>query len=106
MNINLFAAIPEIFVTFMIMVVLLVDAFVSEEKNEAIKLLTIVTLIGGYILEIWVYAHGHGSISQTAFNDMFILDNMAFGMKLFTYIFAIILVLYIDRYLVDKKLNK
>jgi NADH-quinone oxidoreductase subunit N len=103
MNVHLFAAIPEIFVTAMLVVMLLIDAFISENKKSVNTVWTLLTLIGGFILQLCVFTPGK---VQMAFNNMFILDNLAQGMKLFTYISGIITVLYVKRYVIDKKLLK
>lgn len=103
MNVSLFAAIPEIFVTAMLVVMLLIDAFINEKKKAVNTIWTLLTLIGGFILQLCVYIPGE---IQVAFNNMFILDSMAEGMKLFTYIIGIIVVLYVKRYVNDKRLLK
>lgn len=102
MNISLFAAIPEIFVASMLLLMLLIDAFSRKKSINTIWVL--LTLSGAYILQLCVYTTG--SAVQLAFNGMFILDGLAQGMKLFTYIIAIIIVLYVKRYVHDKRLLK
>jgi len=103
MNISLFAAIPEMFVTVMLIIMLLIDAFVHENKKAINTVWTLLTLVGGFILQLYVYTPGK---IQLAFNNMFILDSMAQGMKLFTYITGVIVVLYVKRYVNDKQLLK
>ena len=102
-NINVFAAIPEIFLAAMIVFILLVDAFIHESKKSVNTLLTVVALVGAFILQVAVYAPGK---IQVAFNNMFILDSMAQGMKLFTYIISIVTVIYVKQYINDKKMLK
>ena len=92
MNINVFAAIPEIFLAGMIVFILLVDAFISENRKCVNTLLTVIALIGAYVLQLMVYTPGK---IQLAFNNMFILDNLAQGMKLLTYVLIIVAVLYV-----------
>lgn len=103
MNVSLFAAIPEMFVTAMLVIMLLIDAFIDEKKKSVNTIWTILTLVGGFILQLCVYNPAN---TQMAFNNMFILDGLAQGMKLFTYITGIIVVLYVKRYVVDKRLLK
>jgi NADH-quinone oxidoreductase subunit N len=103
MNISLFAAIPEIFMASMIVVILLLDAFVGEHKKSLNTVFTIIALIGGYILQVAVFVPGK---IQVAFGGMFILDSMAEGMKLFTYVLSIVTVIYIKHYINDKKIMK
>ncbi|MEN9947120.1 MAG: hypothetical protein RLZZ293_1506 [Pseudomonadota bacterium] len=97
---NLIMALPELFMAFMIIVLLLVDAFTEAKQHGLSVGLTLLTLIGCCVLQK-VIDHG---VMEVTFNGMFILDNLAMGSKMFTYIFAIIAVLYIKRYLVDKQI--
>lgn len=101
MNMNLFAAIPEIFLTIMIMVVVLSDAFIKDEKSHMPVLLTVISLIGAYILQLWVFLPNQAIL---AFNQMFVLDNLACGMKLLTYIVSIVLIIYVRQYVIDRKI--
>ena len=103
MNMSLFAAIPEIFLTGMIMLVLLADAFIKNEKSCIPTLLTLLTLVGGCVLQLFVFTPDTPTF---AFNQMFILDNLAFGMKLFTYLASIVLVVYVRTYITDKKIAR
>ena len=103
MNISLFAAIPEIFLAAMIVVILLLDAFVSENKKNLNTVLTVLTLVVGYILQVAVFVP---NTIQHAFGNMFILDGLAEGMKLLTYIISIVIVVYIKKYINDKKTMK
>ncbi|RTL10536.1 MAG: NADH-quinone oxidoreductase subunit NuoN [Neisseriaceae bacterium] len=96
---NLIPVLPELFMVFMIIVLLLVDAFTSEKQKGANLLLTMITLIGCFVLQKYV---DHG-VTELTFNNMFILDNLAMGTKMFTYLFSFVAVLYIKRYVSDKK---
>ena len=103
MNLNLFAALPEIFVATMLVIMLLIDAFVSEQKKAVNTVITMLTLIGACILQIIVFVPG---TIPVAFNKMFVLDTLAEGMKLLVYIFSIVIVLYVKQYITDKKTLK
>lgn len=103
MNMNLITAVPEIFMAVMIVFMLLLDAFIDESKKSVNTILTILTLIGGYILQLIVFVPTQISM---AFNGMFVLDGLAEGMKLFVYVFSIVVVLYIRQYINDKKFMK
>lgn len=96
---NIFPALPELFMAFMIVVVLLVEAF--STKKCIVTGLTLLTLVGCFALQMYV---DHG-VTQLTFNNMFILDNLATGTKLFTYFLAFMAVIYVRQYLHDKKLN-
>jgi NADH-quinone oxidoreductase subunit N len=101
-NINVIPALPEVFMAVMIVLILLVDAFISEKKKPIITVLTLVTLVVAYIIQLLIFSKQ----SQFAFNGMFILDMLAEGTKLFTYIVSIIIVLYVQQYIIDKKLQR
>lgn len=96
---NLFPVLPELFMAFMIVVILLVDAF--SIKKSIVTGLTLLTLIGCFVLQL----HVDTGTTQVTFNNMFILDNLATGTKLVTYLLSFVVVIYIRRYLVDKKLH-
>ncbi len=102
-NMNLMIAIPEIFVAAMVIFMLLIDAFIGENKKSVNTILTVLTLIGGYILQILVFVPGKINL---AFNGMFVLDGLAEGIKLLVYILSIVVVIYIHQYINDKKLMK
>jgi NADH-quinone oxidoreductase subunit N len=103
MNINVFAAIPEMFMVGMIMLILMADAFIEDENSNVPTLIAVLTLLGGYILQLVVYnPHEVGF----AFNKMFVLDSLAEGMKLVTYVISIVLVVYIKQYIIDRKLAR
>lgn len=96
---NLIPVLPELFMAFMIIVLLLADAFTSESQKGINLVLTMVTFIGCFVLQKYV---DHG-VTELTFNNMFILDNLAMGTKMFTYLFSFVAVLYIKRYVSDKK---
>lgn len=98
---NLIPALPELFMAGMIVLILLVDAFTSEARKTVILWLTVLTLVVCFGLQKMV---DHG-VSQLTFNNMFILDNLAMGSKMFTYLFAVVAILYIKRYISDKKFH-
>lgn len=103
MNMNLMIAIPEIFMVAMVIFMLLVDAFIGEHKKSVNTMLTVLTLIVGYVLQIVVFIPGQVNL---AFNGMFVLDGLAEGIKLLVYILSIVVVIYIHQYINDKKLMK
>jgi NADH-quinone oxidoreductase subunit N len=96
---NLIPVLPEIFMAIMILVLLMVDAFTRESQKGLNLAITLITLVGCFVLQRYV---DHG-VTQLTFNNMFILDNLATGTKLFTYLFSFVTVLYIKRYVSDKK---
>jgi NADH-quinone oxidoreductase subunit N len=99
---NLFPFLPELFVAIMIIVLLLVDAFIGNRCKSASLGLTIITLVGAMALQKYV----DKGVTQLTFNNMFVLDNLAMGTKMFTYLFALVAVLYIKAYVRDKQLMR
>ena len=98
---NIIPVLPEIYVACMIILILLTDAFLPTSKlNFSIAQ---VTLIGAIILQLWIYAYG-GYHIQTTFKHMFILDSLAQGTKIFTYIIGIVVLVYVKQYIEDKKI--
>jgi NADH-quinone oxidoreductase subunit N len=96
---NLIPVFPELFMVFMIIVLLLADAFTSEKQKGVNLVLTMIALVGCFALQKYI---DHG-VTELTFNNMFILDNLAMGTKMFTYLFSFVAVLYIKRYVSDKK---
>jgi NADH-quinone oxidoreductase subunit N len=102
MNFNLIPVIPEIFLTTMIIITLLSDAFANTNRLLITKILTILTLVAVIVLQIICFKISHNA---TTFNNMFILDNLAVGTKIIVYVVCLFIVFYIERYLQDKKIN-
>ena len=96
---NLFPFLPELFMAFMIIVILMVDAFCGSKKG-GITFLTLLTFAGCFGLQMLVDL----GVTQYTFNNMFILDSLATGTKLFIYVLSFITVIYIKRYLRDKNI--
>ena len=101
-NVNLIPVLPEIFMAAMIVLMLIVDAFVSESKKDLNTFLTLLALAGCLVLQKAI----DRGITQVTFNNMFILDGIATGTKMFTYLLSFISVLYIKRYVSDKQILK
>lgn len=96
---NLFPFLPELFMAFMIIVILLVDAFCGSKKG-GITVLTLLTFVVCFVLQVFVDI----GTTQYTFNNMFILDSLAIGTKLFLYVLSFITVIYIKRYIRDKNM--
>jgi len=101
MNINLLAALPEIFLSMMILLILLVDAFSTKNKS-VITWLTGISILATMILQYVFYT----KTTQLAFNYMFRLDAVSYGMKMVTYVVSLVLLFYFKSYINDKKLPK
>jgi NADH-quinone oxidoreductase subunit N len=102
MNFNLIPIMPEIFLTSMILVILMVDAFITNTKSLIIKVLTVSTIVIAFILQIVAYKI---SPNVAIFNNMFILDNLAQGTKIIVYLISFVILFYVECYIQDKKIN-
>lgn len=101
MNINLFPAIPEIFLTSVIIGILFLEAFFKKNKHLIVTGVVLIALLILIFLQVYVY----GATEQYAFNNMFILDNIAQFGKIFTYFLGIFIVLYGYQYLQDREIE-
>lgn len=99
---NLIPVLPELFMAFMIVLILIVDAFTSESKKGINLILTLLTLAGCFVIQKVI----DRGVTQLTFNNMFILDGIATGTKMFTYLFSFVAVLYVKRYVCDKQMLK
>lgn len=97
-NINLIITLPEIFITIMIIVMLMSDVFLNN------KLFNYILIISTLIITLWLQLKIHTDQTQSAFNGMYLIDNLAFVTKIFTYIFALLTVIYSKQYITDKKI--
>ena len=100
MNINFMPVLPEIFLVAMILVILMVDVFVSENKKCINYCLAQLTLVGALVLQVIVGSLNSGFVS---FNGMFLLDPLATVTTTITYAFAIMALAYGRQYIKDKK---
>jgi NADH-quinone oxidoreductase subunit N len=103
MNFNLIPALPEIFLTLMVIVLLLTDVFLKSNKQVIIKILTLFIIFFALVLQVISFGL---SPNSTTFNNMFVLDKLAQGTKIITYLISLVIVLYIERYIEDKKISK
>ena len=102
MNFNLIPALPEIFLTLMVIVLLLTDAFLKSNKQKIIKILALFSIFFTLVLQIISFGIDPNSI---IFNNMFILDKLAQGTKVITYLVSMVIIIYVERYLEDKKIS-
>jgi NADH-quinone oxidoreductase subunit N len=92
---DLYAALPEIFVLGMAMVVLLVDLFLSDRNRYVAYILSQVTLLGAAFLTVAT----HNPAVGYAFNGMFVDDPLADLLKLMTYLAISVMLVYSRGYI-------
>ena len=67
-SLNYLTALPEIFLLSMACLVLVVDAFISDDKRDFSYFLSQLTLLGTFVLVMMVQVEGR----EIAFNGMFV----------------------------------
>ncbi|MBR7002898.1 MAG: NADH-quinone oxidoreductase subunit NuoN [Neisseriaceae bacterium] len=101
---NLTAALPEIFLLCLLGVVLIVDLFLKDSQRYVTHALTQLGLI--ITCGLQMYAYSHGSHHEEAFGGMFINDGIAQFAKIVLYAVIFLLLAYSRRYLQDRQLFK
>ncbi|MFN7097820.1 MAG: NADH:ubiquinone oxidoreductase subunit N, partial [Gammaproteobacteria bacterium] len=98
---QLIPVIPEIFITFMIVIVMLADLFLNERlRNQSTFLLTQLTLVVCSVLSVNLFHHQ----TQIVFHNSFIVDHMACVLKVFIYATTFLSLLYSHTYIHQKHL--
>ena len=100
---NLLPAAPEIFLTVMALVILMIDLLVKDSRRTVTFVLTQLTLIGCAAIQ---FATSTGEITYT-FSNMFVDDLMSDLLKLFLYMTMVIVMFYSRGYVIDREsMNK
>src|SRR6185295_16337678 len=89
-------AIPEIYLTLMICVVLMVDVFVGHKRRGLTATFTLLTLAVGAALTAM---YGHVPERVALFDGMYVADELAWVLKLFGFLFVAFALLYSRSYL-------
>lgn len=101
-SLNIAVALPEIFLLVMACLILVIDAFLPQEKRNITYLLTQCSLVVAFILLL-------RNLTETrvlAFNDLFVQDAMADALKLFIVIISFGVFVYSREYLLARKIFK
>lgn len=96
---NLIPALPELFVTVMTCVILLVGLYTKKESVISYYL-TQITLVFAAIITAYLYMKINATSVVFAFNNLFVVDRLAFILKEFIYI-SIFLAFMYSRYYND-----
>jgi NADH-quinone oxidoreductase subunit N len=89
-------AIPEIYLTVMICVVLMVDVFAGQKRHGFTATFTLFTLAVGAALTAM---YGHVPARTVLFDGMYVADELAWVLKLFGFLFVAFALLYSRAYL-------
>lgn len=100
-NTPLHALLPEMFIGSMACIILLVDLFLSESTRKITYFLTQLTLIAAFFLTICLWNH-----PQVAFNEHFVIDNMAVLLKLCVFGLTFAIFVYVYDYLIKHQINR
>jgi NADH-quinone oxidoreductase subunit N len=103
-NANMLLAAPELLVLVMACVVLCVDLFLGEQRRGIIHMLGILTLVFATIITLRQDHTEAGMLTLTAFNGMFIRDQVGDVLKLFAYATLALVFVYSKHYLRSFKL--
>ncbi len=103
MNINVIPIIPEIFMTVMVCVILLVGAFVGSRRAVTFYL-TQFTLVATAVIVAVIFAKVDLSQPVLAFHNSFVLDRLAAVLKLFILLAVFLTFLYSNGYNRDRKI--
>ena len=95
---NIMLALPEIFVSSMACVILLVDCFLTDRYRVVSYLLTQATLVGAAILTFI----GMQATPALTFNDMFIVDALSDVLKLAIYLITFFVFVYSRDYIRER----
>ena len=98
-NLDLTLVAPEIFITCMTCVVLVVDLYLQDSRRNISYWLAQWTLLGTLLLTLVV----HGDEPRTTFGGQFVQDGMADVLKTFIYLIVAGVFLYSRPYLKDRR---
>ncbi len=101
-SLNYLTASPEIFLLAMACLVLVVDAFISDDKRDFSYLLAQFTLVGTFVLVMMAQVDG----KVVSFNGMFVQDAMSIVLKLFILAISAVTFVYSRDYLKDRNIYK
>ena len=99
---NYLTALPEIFLLGMACLVLIVDAFISDDKRDFSYFLSQITLLITFVLLLLVPVDGR----EIAFNGMFVQDSLSIALKLFILVLTLVVFVYSRDYLKDRNIFK
>lgn len=100
---QLIPALPEAFLFLMILVIMLVDLFLSDARRYVTPALSIITLLGVAVLTL--YGLNSGQTAYT-FNGMFVLDPLACLLKLIAALALLMILLMSRQYIAERDMYR
>ncbi|MBP4049174.1 NADH-quinone oxidoreductase subunit NuoN [Chromobacterium violaceum] len=101
-DLNLIPAMPELFLIGALLVVLMLDLFIPDEKRCVTYGLTLLTLVGAAAAQVCTFT----PYPVTTFSGMFVADPLAALVKLAMYAVTAIVLVYSRQYTADRGLFK
>jgi NADH-quinone oxidoreductase subunit N len=98
---SLAPAIPEIYLTVAVCVLLLVDAFIGVKRQRLAATFTLLILAGGAAVTA---LYGHVGARVVIFDGLYVADQLSHVLKLFGFLFVAFALLYSRRYLENRGL--
>jgi NADH-quinone oxidoreductase subunit N len=95
---DLYAALPEVVILIMAMVILLVDLFLSDRTRFVTYALTQFTLLGAAMITVVTHTTAVGY----AFSGMFVDDPLSDVLKLMTYLATSVVLIYSRNYIAER----
>ncbi|MDF0605530.1 NADH-quinone oxidoreductase subunit NuoN [Neisseriaceae bacterium TC5R-5] len=101
-DLNLIPAVPEIFLTGALLVVLMLDLFIPDDKRGITYGLTLLTLVGAAVAQVMTFT----SHPVVTFSGMFVSDPLSSIVKLVMYGVTAIVLVYGRQYTMDRQFFK
>ncbi|AUH52460.1 NADH-quinone oxidoreductase subunit NuoN [Chromobacterium sp. ATCC 53434] len=101
-DLNLIPAMPELFLIGALLVVLMLDLFIPDEKRCITYGLTLLTLAGTAAVQLWTFV----PYPVTTFSGMYVADPLASLVKLAMYATTAVVLVYSRQYTADRGLFK
>lgn len=99
-DLNLMPALPELFMFLAMLVILMLDAFISDAKRGITYGLTLLTLAGCAALQVYTYS----AVPVHSFSGMFVSDALSSLVKLAMYASTAMVLVYSRQYIADRGL--
>ncbi|MCG6868311.1 MAG: NADH-quinone oxidoreductase subunit NuoN [Gammaproteobacteria bacterium] len=99
---DILMVVPELFMLGMICLILVVDLFLEESRRDLTYWLSVLTLVGAFVLTATMFSFGEGN--RLGFGGQFVMDDMAVLLKSSIYLIMIAVFVYSRPYLKDREL--
>jgi NADH-quinone oxidoreductase subunit N len=101
-TLNLMPALPELFLLSAVLVLLVIDMLISDERRNLIYGLSLLTLAGCAALQYWTWT----PTPVSTFQKMFVADSLSGVIKFFMYGVTAAVLVYTRQYVADRQMFK